>query len=171
MSYHDHAYERSVVAWLQRLMLDRVIQSESPPKEAIVCEEVFHAEREVPQEVLLRVFNKLGMWEGHERTQMNNYRWVKEEPPPFMKQQPPAAPGAPAPTEAPAPEAQAQQAPTTPEAAPPAKPAKDSFYDFGPEAQEEEEEEDDGEDVATEADSAGEREEAGRQRARAAAVG
>lgn len=157
MSYHDHAYERSVIAWLQRLMLERVIAAETPPKEAVVCEEVFHAEREVPQEVLLRVLGKLGQWENHERTQMNNYRWVKEELPPFIKQAPP---GQTPPQETPPAQEQPQAVAAQPQPAV-AVPEKDSFNDRGPEG----EDGDDDEEVEEPAgqDSPGEHQ-AGRER-------
>lgn len=87
-NYEDHAYERSVVTWLQRVLLDRTVASDTVPRETIICEEVFFNQREVPQEVLHRVLAKLSQWETHERTEMSKYRWTrdKEQVPPFLQQ-------------------------------------------------------------------------------------
>lgn len=86
--YRDHAYERTIVSWLQRVMLDRVISSDSPPKEGIVCDEVFRSESDITQEALMKVYDKLGLWENDQRTRMNAFKWMHEAAPlPFLNKE------------------------------------------------------------------------------------
>jgi len=82
--FRDHAYDRTIIATLQRVMLDRYIQSDTPPKESIVCEEVPRGESEIPQDALMRIFTKLQLWENDERQKMNEFRMVRVAMPPFL---------------------------------------------------------------------------------------
>lgn len=77
--YRDHAYERSIVATLQRILLDRFIRSDSDAKEQIVCEDMPRGESLVPQEHLVKALNRLQSWENHVRQKMNTV-----SPPPFV---------------------------------------------------------------------------------------
>jgi hypothetical protein len=88
--YKDHAYERSAVATIQRILLDRFLQSDTPPKETMVCEEVPRFESEIPQYVLLRILTKLQLWENVERQKMNEFRMVRVSDLPFPDQDTPA---------------------------------------------------------------------------------
>jgi hypothetical protein len=93
--YRDHAYKRTIVQQLQRLMLDNYIASDSPPKETLICEELPRHESEVPQEALMSVFNDLQLWENDQRTKMSAYKWRKDdEPLPFMRGDPAKPPSA-----------------------------------------------------------------------------
>lgn len=84
--YINTAKERTGVAWLQRLVLDRVMASDSPPKEVVVCEEVFLQDSELALEDWQNILEKLGLWENDARTQMAEYKWGKEKPSlPFLK--------------------------------------------------------------------------------------
>lgn len=86
--YINSAKERTGVAWLQRLVLDRVIQSDSPPKEVVVCEEVFVQDSELTQEDWQGILEKLGLWENDARTRMSAYKFMKEQPSlPFLKKE------------------------------------------------------------------------------------
>jgi hypothetical protein len=76
IDYRNSAYERTVVADIQRYLLDKYIQTEVPPRATLVCEEVFPHESRVPQEALVRVLHKLVQWENHKRAQMEEYRFV-----------------------------------------------------------------------------------------------
>ncbi len=92
--YRVIAQRRTVVSQLQRILLDRYIAADTPPKEKLVCEEVFVAESEVSQEVLMDIFDDLQTWENHLRQQMNEFKWRKEEKKlPFLKdrEKPPSA--------------------------------------------------------------------------------
>jgi hypothetical protein len=94
--YRDHAYKRTIVQQMQRILLDRYIASDSPPKETLLCEEVFRSESEVPQGALMEVFEDLQRWENDQRTKMNAFKWRREDGPlPFLKDkdatQPPSA--------------------------------------------------------------------------------
>ena len=87
--YKDHAYERTIVQQLQRVMLDRYISSDSPPKEGLICEEVFRSESDIPQDALLKVFEKLQLWENDQRAKMNSFKWTQEGSPlPFLEKDP-----------------------------------------------------------------------------------
>lgn len=86
--YINSAKERTGVAWLQRLVLDRVIQSDSPPKEVVVCEEVFVQDSELTQDDWQNILEKLGLWENDARTRMSAYKFMKEQPSlPFLKKE------------------------------------------------------------------------------------
>jgi hypothetical protein len=74
--YRNSAYERTIVADVQRYLLDKYIQTEVPPRATLVCEEVFPHESRVPQEALLRVLHKLVKWENRKRAQMDEFRFV-----------------------------------------------------------------------------------------------
>ncbi len=93
--YRDTAQKRTVVQQLQRLLLDRYIAADSPPKETLTCEEVFVNESQVSQDVLLSIYQDLEVWENALRQQMNEYGWRKNEKKlPFLKdekKQPPPA--------------------------------------------------------------------------------
>ena len=93
--YRETAQKRTVVQQLQRLLLDRYISSDAPPKETLVCEEVFVNESQIPQDVLLSVFHDLEVWENDLRQRMNEFRWRKDDKKlPFLKengQKPPSA--------------------------------------------------------------------------------
>lgn len=78
-TYKDYAQERTVVAGLQRYLLDKFIESDSQQKEGMVCEEVFVSESAVTQETFLRVFEKLQLWENNQRQQMSKFRWKEED--------------------------------------------------------------------------------------------
>lgn len=91
--YKEHAYERTIVQQMQRILLDRYVVSDSPPKETLVCEEVFRSESEIPQDALMKVFEKLQLWENDARTKMNAFKWRKEDGPlPFLKDKDPTKP-------------------------------------------------------------------------------
>lgn len=84
--YRDTAQKRTVVQQLQRILLDKYISSDSPPKETLTCEEVFVNESQVSQDVLISVFQDLEVWENALRQQMNEFRWRKDDKKlPFLK--------------------------------------------------------------------------------------
>lgn len=92
--YRVIAQRRTVVAQLQRILLDRYIESDTPPKEKLVCEEVFVNESEVTQNVLMDIFDDLQTWENDLRRQMNEFKWRKSDTKlPFLKggEKPPSA--------------------------------------------------------------------------------
>lgn len=83
--YRNHAYERCIVEELQRILIDRFVASDAPPRQTLVCEEAIRSESDVPQEAFLRVLEKLQVWENHERSKMSQYHWRREEPqPPYV---------------------------------------------------------------------------------------
>ncbi len=77
MPYEDHAYERTIVAELQRFLLETFAKTEFPPKRALMCEEVATARSQVPQSAIMQVFQKLCIWEGTQRKEMDKYQFVK----------------------------------------------------------------------------------------------
>lgn len=79
--YIKSAKERTAVMWLQRVVLDRVIRSDSPPKEVVTCEEVFVQDSTLDQEDWLAVLEKLGNWEHDARARMTEYRLMKDPAP------------------------------------------------------------------------------------------
>lgn len=84
--YNDAAYERSCVAIVQRLVLDRFLQSDSPAKEVGICEEVFMQDSEIPQRAWQNFLEKLGLWETDARTRMSAYKFMKDKPSlPFLE--------------------------------------------------------------------------------------
>lgn len=86
--YNDAAYERTCVMTMQRIVLDRFLESDSPAKEVALCEEVFVHESEVPQAAWQRFFEKLGIWENDTKTRMSEYKWTKDKPTlPFLTKQ------------------------------------------------------------------------------------
>lgn len=92
--YRGLAQKRTVVAQLQRLLLDKYIASDTPPKERLICEEVFVQESEVGQDILMDVFEDLQTWENDLRQRMNEFKWRREgKKLPFLKggEKPPSA--------------------------------------------------------------------------------
>lgn len=84
--YKSAAYERTFAATLQRYVLDTFLKSDSAPKEAMICEEVFVNESEVPQEFLQLFFEKLVIWENDARTRMSEFKWTRDQPTlPFLE--------------------------------------------------------------------------------------
>lgn len=82
--YRDLAYERTIVAELQRYLLETYIAVDGPAKKSIVCEEVFRAEGEVTQDALLELLDRLREWENRIRDRMSAYGWRKaDKSPPF----------------------------------------------------------------------------------------
>jgi hypothetical protein len=74
--YHKHAHARSTYQWLQRVMLDRVVATETPARETITCEEAFVANSTVPQGSLQETLNVLRLLENREHVQMNQFKFV-----------------------------------------------------------------------------------------------
>jgi len=84
--YIDAAKERTGVAWLQRMVLDRVMVSDSPAKEVVSCEEVFVHDSDLSQVDWQNILEKLGLWENDARTRMSQYKWIKDQPAlPFLE--------------------------------------------------------------------------------------
>lgn len=83
--YKTHAYARTILQELQRQLLERFISAETPAKATLVCEEVFYADREVPQEELRRMLVRLRRIEEQESLLMSEFethrRTQPDEPP------------------------------------------------------------------------------------------
>lgn len=77
-TYKDHAHRRTIVEYMQRNLLNQFIESDTPPKETLVCEEVFKNESEVTQDALKFIYQQLQVWESHERDEMNKFSWKKD---------------------------------------------------------------------------------------------
>lgn len=87
--YHDHAYDRAILAELQRHLSDRFIASETPAKDSLTCPEVFYHEAEVPQDAFVRIQAHLQRWEALVRDKMRQYEWRRkgdDDPMPFLQE-------------------------------------------------------------------------------------
>jgi len=72
-AYKRHAYTRSILYELERHLMDRFVSVDAPAKAEIICEEVFYADRTVPQEALQDTVNFLRRMQDHERLQMADF--------------------------------------------------------------------------------------------------
>lgn len=84
MEHRDHAWARTGIATLQRILLDDYIDSDTPAKKRMICEEVPRSESEVPQEALRLLLHKLELWENDERRNMSEFAMMRVTPPPFL---------------------------------------------------------------------------------------
>ena len=80
-SFNKHAYRRTIIATLQRVMLDRFIQSDSSTKnmEQMICEEVPRSESVVPQQALIDFFNELQLEENEERQLLGSFQMTDQK--------------------------------------------------------------------------------------------
>jgi hypothetical protein len=78
--YTRHAHRRTVLAELQRVLLQRFIsKGGDEPKERLLCEEVFFADKEVTQEALMEIMEELQRREADERIQMTQYEFRRRD--------------------------------------------------------------------------------------------
>jgi hypothetical protein len=56
--YDRHAYRRTILSDIQKYVLENFIDSDTPRKKDLVCEEVFFANSNVPQEAFLEVMER-----------------------------------------------------------------------------------------------------------------
>jgi hypothetical protein len=73
------AHRKAIWAELQRLLLDKYVASDGPPKEEIVCEEVPYAQKDVTNEAVLEVLEIIQQHELDENLEMRNYEFKKRE--------------------------------------------------------------------------------------------
>jgi hypothetical protein len=90
--YTRHAYRKAVWAELGRLVVERYLGQDGPAKLQILCEDVFRTPREVPEDVLLEIADRLRAFELEEERQLLRFELVCREP----TSVPPAVPSAPA---------------------------------------------------------------------------
>jgi hypothetical protein len=78
--YSRHAYRKAVWAELGRVIVDRYLAHDEAAKTQIVCEDVFRTPREVPEDVLLEIADRLRAFELEEERQMLRFELVCREP-------------------------------------------------------------------------------------------
>jgi hypothetical protein len=77
--YTRHAYRRAVWAELGRLLLDRYLSTDNPPSAQILCEEVFRSPREVPEDVILEIADRLRAYASEEEHELLRFELRKRE--------------------------------------------------------------------------------------------
>ena len=80
MNTHDYtrsAHRRTIWAALQRHLMELYVDGDTPPKDTLVCEEVFFADREVSQESLMEAIEGLQRLEADERVQMDQFEFMR----------------------------------------------------------------------------------------------
>jgi len=73
--YTRNAHRRTIWAALQRYLMDKYVDGDTPARDTLVCEEVFFADKEVSQESLMEVIEDLQRREADERIQMTQYEF------------------------------------------------------------------------------------------------
>lgn len=76
--YIRQAYLRTILSELQKYLLDKFISMDGSPKETLLCEDVLYKHREVTQDALLDVLDKLVELEGTAKAQMAGYEFRKD---------------------------------------------------------------------------------------------
>jgi hypothetical protein len=74
--YSRHAYRKAVWAELGRLIVDRYLSHDEAAKTQILCEDVFRTPREVPEDVLMEIADRLRAFELEEERQMLRFELV-----------------------------------------------------------------------------------------------
>lgn len=94
-AYKKAAHRRAVLKQLQRMLSD-FLDADMPARETILCEDVFFADRVVPQDSLLDVLATLQLLEEHETKAMGKFVMRERESehmaPPAPRSAQPAAP-------------------------------------------------------------------------------
>jgi hypothetical protein len=78
--YIQAAYLKAIAEQVARDVKDEYVDGDSPAKSAIVCEEVFHADREVTQSALLEFLGILQQISDKADKRMAKYQFTKRAP-------------------------------------------------------------------------------------------
>jgi hypothetical protein len=71
--YIELAHRKSLLDYVSRLLMDRLVDGDAPAKERVICEEAPFREREVPQDVVLEMVEQ-AQQESHElQLEMNKF--------------------------------------------------------------------------------------------------
>jgi hypothetical protein len=71
--YKRHAYARTILADLRRYLVERYTPATGSIKATLTCEEVFYADRFVPQEALQEMVQRLKRMEDQEQATMSEF--------------------------------------------------------------------------------------------------
>jgi hypothetical protein len=74
------AQRKSLLEYCQRLLADRLIDSDLPAKERVLCEEVPFKDREVPQHVIQSLSEELQQQSHELQLEMNKFTFTKKVP-------------------------------------------------------------------------------------------
>jgi hypothetical protein len=77
--YATLAQRKSLLEYVQKLLIDRLVDSEMPAKERVICEEVLYKDREVPQGLIQQLSNQL-LQQAHElQLEMNQFETTRKD--------------------------------------------------------------------------------------------
>lgn len=74
------AHRKAIWTELQRILLDKYVASDGPPKEQIICEEVPYANKDVTNEALLEVLEAIQQHECDEQLEMRQFEFKRRRP-------------------------------------------------------------------------------------------
>ena len=79
--FRGHAVRRKILHYLQRVLLDNTIDSDTPAKEQIICEELPRSESIITQREITFMLDDLQVMENRERMAMNEFAHVRRNIP------------------------------------------------------------------------------------------
>ena len=78
--YKELAYRKAILRWNINCLMNNVVgASGSPPKETIICEDVFEVDREVDQDHVMDFIEELQLEEAQVRLEMSQFAFGKKD--------------------------------------------------------------------------------------------
>lgn len=71
--YKRHAYAHAILGELRRHLTDRFTSADGPTKGTLICEQVYYADRFVPQDAVHEMLDRIQRLEEEERQHMASF--------------------------------------------------------------------------------------------------